>query len=47
MKQFEGYVEPELKQFLEYEGPDLSAEIGDEYKELELMQNSEGSYVAE
>ena len=46
MKQFEGYVDPALKQFLDYEGPDMSAEIGDEYKEIELEKTGEDSYEA-
>ena len=48
MKQFEGYVAPELKQFLEYDAEDLSTSIGDEYKDLEVEMVKDGadSYVA-
>ena len=47
MKQFEGYVDPELVQFLDYTGPDLSAEIGDEYKDavIEMVENKDGVFV--
>lgn len=48
MKEFEGYVDPELKQFLEYHDEDLSANIGDEYKDLEVEMVKDGadSYVS-
>lgn len=29
-------IDPELSQFLEYDGEDLSGEIGDEYLEVEV-----------
>lgn len=45
MKQFEGYVDPNLAQFLDYDGPNLSAEIGDEWKEIELKPNKKRVFV--
>jgi hypothetical protein len=49
MKEFEGHVEPELKQFLEYDGADLSANIGESYKEgvvIEMVKDGADSYVS-
>ena len=45
--EFEGYVNPDLKAFLDYDGPNLSAEIGDAWKdvELEMKKDSEGVFV--
>lgn len=45
MKQFVS-IDPELAQFLFYDGPNLSAEIGDEYKdvEIELVKGDDGVY---
>lgn len=45
MEQFKGYVDPELAQFLNYDGEDFSDLIGDEWKEVELQENEEGVYV--
>ncbi|KFZ27708.1 MAG: hypothetical protein KQ78_00018 [Candidatus Izimaplasma bacterium HR2] len=45
MKQFEGYIDPNLAQFLVYDGPNLSTEIGDKWKEIELKSNKKGVIV--
>lgn len=37
--------DPNLAQFLDYDGPNLSTEIGDEWKEIELKLNKKGIFV--